>query len=124
MAAAAAINALTVLLLVSQKVVCSGVRYLLLDVANAVENGFDRGSGFNRVRESRAGAAGHGAASFISCFMVNSRRIHRHVLPGPALEMAAPHTHCECSPVCAGIGMNQSHDFGVFILLIGNAYDR
>ena len=98
-ATAAAISELAIPLLVGQRAAISGERHLLFDVANVVENGFDRCPGVNRVRASRAGAGTIGAVSFIRFSMVNNRRIHRHVLPTPAFEMAAPHAHCECPQV-------------------------
>ena len=61
----AAISALTALLLVSRKAASSGVRHVLLDVANVVENMRDGGPVVNRVRADRAGAVHDGAASFI-----------------------------------------------------------
>ena len=119
--AAAAIDALAVPLLVSQKAACSGVRHLLLDVAKVVENGFGRGPVVNRVRASRAGAVTIGVASFISFSMVHSRRIHWHVLPTPALSMATPQSCSHCLCACAVSCIKEGHEFGVFTQLVGNA---
>ena len=56
--------------------------------------------------------------------MADDRRTKRHALPPPALEMAAPHTHRECSQACVATGTNQTYVFGTCILLPGKPDDR
>ena len=45
-------------------------------------------------------------------------------VPFCTLKPGWPHAHCECLPACAGTDIKQSHEFGVFILLLGRTDAR